>query len=125
MTHLDTHVVVWLYEGDASKFPKAVRKRLDAGPLAVSPLVELELQYLFEIGRITVAGPDIVGHLRDRIGLTVLDTPFPTVVRHATPLGWTRDPFDRLIVATSAAEDAPLLTRDEVIRKHHALARWG
>jgi PIN domain nuclease of toxin-antitoxin system len=42
----------------------------------------------------------------------------------AATLGWTRDPFDRVIVAHALADDLPLLTRDERIRRHCPLARW-
>jgi PIN domain nuclease of toxin-antitoxin system len=37
------------------------------------------------------------------------------VVTQAMPLSWTRDPFDRLIVATAILHRAPLVTRDERI----------
>jgi len=37
---------------------------------------------------------------------------------------WTRDPFDRLIVAHAAANDARLLTKDEKIRRHYKRAVW-
>ena len=35
---------------------------------------------------------------------------------------WTRDPFDRLIVANAKAAGAPLITKDERIRKHYRRA---
>jgi PIN domain nuclease of toxin-antitoxin system len=39
--------------------------------------------------------------------------------------GWTRDPFDRLIVAQAKANDgAGLVMADTVIRKHYAGAVW-
>jgi PIN domain nuclease of toxin-antitoxin system len=37
---------------------------------------------------------------------------------------WTRDPFDRLIVAQALLHDAPLITKDEHIRRHYAGALW-
>ena len=90
----------------------------------MSPMVLLELQYLFEIGRLREQAETIAEDLRSRIDLALADVPFTSVARHALSVTWTRDPFDRLIVATAAAERASLLTSDEVIRRNFDLARW-
>jgi PIN domain nuclease of toxin-antitoxin system len=45
-------------------------------------------------------------------------------VLQALPLSWTRDPFDRLIVAQAAVRDAPLLTKDRAIRRRYRAAVW-
>jgi PIN domain nuclease of toxin-antitoxin system len=37
---------------------------------------------------------------------------------------WTRDPFDRIIVSQAALRNAPLVTRDQVIRDHYSQAVW-
>jgi len=37
---------------------------------------------------------------------------------------WTRDPFDRLIVAHAIKANCNLLTKDEKIRKNYAHAVW-
>jgi PIN domain nuclease of toxin-antitoxin system len=50
---------------------------------------------------------------------------FPTIAEVALGEGWTRDPFDRLIVAHAKANGiAPLITKDEAIHEHYANARW-
>ncbi len=41
------------------------------------------------------------------------------LVTHALPLAWTRDPFDRLLAAHSAARRTPLATLDRKMRKVH------
>ena len=122
--HLDTHVVVWLHAGALAEIPKSLRARLDAEDLVVSPAVELELTFLHEIGRTASGGRAVLDELARRIGLRVSDTPFAAVVAAAADLDWTRDPFDRLIVGQSIAEDASLVTRDRTIRKRHARALW-
>jgi PIN domain nuclease of toxin-antitoxin system len=108
VVHLDTHVVAWLFAGDLQRLPGAVRRLIERSSLAISPMVELELQYLFEIGRTTQPGRVVVYDLADRIGLAVSDNPFPQLVAGAAHLDWTRDPFDRLIVGQ------PRLARDHV-----------
>lgn len=125
LIHLDTHVVVWLYVGDKNLFPSAVRRDLNASELIVSPVVELELQYLHEIDRVTVPAVDIVTELADSIGLRFSDRPFHDVVRASLANSWTRDPFDRLIAAHAALEGVPLLTKDATIRGHYGMAYWG
>ena len=121
---LDTHVVVWLYEPRLDKLAP-VLARLEGRPLAISPIVLLELQYLHEIGRLTVPGAEIVGALEETAGLTIAQTDWSRVVRAALPLRWTRDPFDRLIVAQALADGATLLSADEHLRAHSTTAVWG
>lgn len=49
------------------------------------------------------------------------DVPLAALVRHALTLDWTRDPFDRLLVAHSLARQVPFCTTDRSIRSHHRL----
>ena len=124
MIYLDTHVVVWLYAGLTEKFSALARTLINEEDVYISPVVRLELQYLFEIDRVTV-GPDaIVNDLGSRIGLQVCSRPFNRVVTQAIGQSWTRDPFDRLIVAQAALQDNILLSKDETILRNYAYARW-
>ena len=50
--------------------------------------------------------------------------PFNRVVTQAIGQSWTRDPFDRLIVAQAALQDNILLSKDETILRNYAYARW-
>ena len=122
--HLDTHVVAWLFAGHINHLPPAVRRRLDSEPLIISPVVELELAYLHEIGRTTQPPGVVLPELGGAVGLTVSGAPFGAVVGAAIGLAWTRDPFDRLIAAQALVENEALLTKDERIRKHLDLAVW-
>lgn len=123
VVHLDTHVVAWLYADDRERL-RTVRKRLDDSELVISPVVTLELEYLREIGRLRVGGQDIVSDLVARIGLRLSTAPMAHVVGHAIGLSWTRDPFDRIIVAQAMADGVPLMTKDATIRGHFARAIW-
>jgi len=46
------------------------------------------------------------------------------VVHAATSLTWTRDPFDRMIVADAIVAASDLLTKDEQILTNAPFARW-
>ena len=123
--YLDTHVLVWLYQDGAARLTAAGAQAIEAGdPLLVSPIVELELAYLFEIGRISCPPAAILDTLRREIDLETCKLPFAAVVGAALDKTWTRDPFDRLIVAQAAHRASPLLTADRNILAHYPHALW-
>lgn len=122
--HLDTHVVVWLFADTDRDWPPRVRELLDSAILRYSPMVELELGYLHEIGRLRVPPARILGALEPTFSLKPADEAFTDVARMALTLDWTRDPFDRLIVAQAIAAGAPLISSDSLIRRRFAGALW-
>lgn len=124
LAYLDTHVVVWLYDALTDRLSKAAAEAIENNGLIVSRMVELELQFLHEIGRLRVKPAEIIRHLSTRIGLRLSDVDLEQIIRAAAGLTWTRDVFDRLIVAESAATDIPLITKDRTIRAHHKLSVW-
>jgi PIN domain nuclease of toxin-antitoxin system len=127
MIHLDTHVVLWLAEGRVDLLPPGLRGLLAGGrtrPL-VSPMVRLELTYLYEVGRIVAPAAEILEALRVDIDLGPAESPFERVAAIACAQSWTRDPFDRLIVAHAVADDLPLYSRDAVILANAPIARWS
>lgn len=123
--YLDTHVLVWLYQDGATRLnPQGIHAIETAEQLLISPMVELELTYLHEISRINCPAAVILDSLRRDIGLGTCPQPFAAVVGAALNLDWTRDPFDRLIVAQAAHRNAPLLTADQNIARHYTNAIW-
>jgi PIN domain nuclease of toxin-antitoxin system len=122
--HLDTHVVVWLYAGNVRAISPRIASRIDDDDLVISPAVGLEIDFLHEIGKVTESSQTIITDLTRRLGLRFATTPFSDVVSAASPLRWTRDPFDRLIVGQAIVENADLATRDRVIRRHYSGAIW-
>ena len=125
LIYLDTHVAAWLFAGRVELFPPVVRTLLEENELLVSPIVVLELQYLYEIQRTAEPARVVVESLEDTIGLKVCDQPFPPIIGAALDQQWTRDPFDRILVAHAALRGSPLVTRDQTIRDHYPQAVWG
>ena len=121
---LDTHAAVFLWEGRIEVFGKGARDVLETANLRISPIVRLELQYLHEIQRIIVHPDTILGGLEADCGVLLSDDALAAVVSRAMGLTWTRDPFDRLIVATAMLHDAALVTRDRTISENFAKVVW-
>ncbi|QSB13612.1 PIN domain-containing protein [Natronosporangium hydrolyticum] len=121
---LDTHVLVWLYADPDRLLPAAVRRRLNAEPLGLSPFVRLELHYLHEVGKLTVPAAQVLEELTAKLEMSVTDPPAALVCEAATELTWTRDPFDRLLAAQAIATATPLITKDRTIRAQLSLAWW-
>lgn len=125
MIYLDTHVAIWLYAlGAGSLSPAAAECLAGAEDLRISPMARLELQYLYEIGRVTEPAARVCDALEAALDLKLCDASFAAVLREAEQQRWTRDPFDRLIVAQAALHDAPLVTKDESLHAHYARAVW-
>jgi PIN domain nuclease of toxin-antitoxin system len=123
--YLDTHVVIWLYAGELEKFSAAMLNTLNSNPLRISPMVILEMEYLYEIKRIKQHSAEIAEILAKTIGLEIGTLPFESVVRTALQYKWTRDPFDRLIVAQAAVRHQPLVSKDEIIQAHYPRTIWS
>ncbi len=64
MIYLDTHVVAWLYAGEVERLSTEAKRLLDRQILIVSPMVVLELQYLYEVERTSEPGETVMSALR-------------------------------------------------------------
>ncbi len=85
----------------------------------------LELEYMYEIRRSKLPALQTAAKLKAELGVTVCDYPFPKVAYAALGESWTRDAFDRTIVAHAKANGmAPLITADEHIQAHYIQAVW-
>lgn len=86
------------------KLSQSAITTIDTGALHISPIVDLELQYLYEIGRIA-AGPEVIlPALSKEVGLQISLTSFTEIVVEARTIEWTRDPSNRLITAEVRAD---------------------
>lgn len=124
LTHLDTHILAWLYLPDLDRLSERARAAINEGELAVSPMALLELTYLNEVGRLRVSQTTILASLRDQLGLRVDESGFADVVARAHEQSWTRDPFDRLIAAHAISAGATLVSADEPMREHVHTVVW-
>ncbi len=118
MILLDTHIVYWIVH--RGQRMKAFRWLERYQPWTVSPVSLLEMQVLFESGRIPYI-THFASVLAEDPRFDLGDLQLTELIEHATPLTWTRDPFDRLLCAHSLAHRLPFCTADGTIREHHKL----
>ena len=121
---LDTHTAIFLWEGRNEVFGPSSRKLLEEAILLISPMVRLEMTFLKEVGKLKVEPDHLLGSLTSDLGVTVTSESLEALIPLAMPLSWTRDPFDRLIVATALLHQVPLVTRDTKIRENFQNAVW-
>jgi PIN domain nuclease of toxin-antitoxin system len=123
--YLDTNVVVWLAQGTLQRISRRGQSALEQGTLLMSPMVLIELQYLYELNRIKLPARDVQLKVEHEIGVRMCDLPFLSVASAALDEKWTRDPFDRMIVAQAKANGlAPLVSADEEIKKNYPRTAW-
>lgn len=121
---LDTHAVVWIVGGQTEKIGKEARALIARAELLISPAVTLELQFLYEVGRVNAPAADAVRTLQQALNVRVASDTFDRVVSAALAESWTRDPFDRLIVAHARLLGATLLSRNRRIAAAYPNTRW-
>lgn len=124
IAHCDTHTVLWLYAGEIDRLGKKAAEAIESFNLMISPMVRLEMQFLHEIDRINEKPEKILRSVATDFGVRVCSDPFESVIEAAEAIRWTRDPFDRIIVAQAALERAPLITKDDSMRKHYKHCIW-
>ena len=112
-------------DGDIGKLTLAAKEHIEKTDLLICPMVYLELEYLFEIKRVSQPAEEVYQYLHKTIGLSVCQFPIHTAVACAAMEKWTRDVFDRLIVSYAKANgEAPLITADRDMRDNYSRAIW-
>ena len=124
IVHVDTHVAVWLRMGDLRRL-RPIRAHLANAQLLLSPFAVLELQTLFEIGRLRETARWILESLSADHGVEIATLGVDAAAARAVDLSFTRDPYDRLIAGHALSAGATLLTADENLLRHVSCARWG
>ena len=122
MVLIDTHIAVFLHANELSKISDSACEKLESEDIVLPEIARLELQYLYEIKRITYTPEQIISDLYAEIGLICSKTTMSNLIKTAIHIDWTRDVFDRLIAADSLFRQSPLITRDKKIIEHLSTA---
>lgn len=113
---LDTNALLWLHRGH----PRSRPLTGCAGRLYVSPASLLELQLLIDVGRLRLKPQARVTDLANDERWLLDDPPAVSWFEGALAAGWTRDPFDRLLVAHARLRGWRIATGDAAILEHSA-----
>ena len=125
IAYLDTNVAVWLATGKIQRFSKEVERVLQRSSLLVSPMVLLELEFLYDLRRVTLRSREIQLKLEKEAGVQVCELSFREIAATAIDEGWTTDPFDRIIVAHAKANGfAAPVSADEEFATHYRRTVW-
>lgn len=121
---LDTHVLIWLFQREKKPFSRRALSLIDSAEIFLPAISIIELQFLFEIGKLLIAPQDIIDNLQESVSLLKMPADIHKIIDASMTLNWTRDPFDRLIVAEAIIHKACLLTKDRNIRAYFEDALW-
>ena len=125
IAYLDTHIAAWLVSGQIRKLSRAATRKIEQCSLLISPAVLMELEYLFEVNRLPQPSLRVVETLQADLEVAICDLTFSRVAQSAIHEKWTRDTFDRLIVAHARANAvAALISADERIRTNYHATVW-
>jgi PIN domain nuclease of toxin-antitoxin system len=75
----------------------------------------LELHFLIEVGRLKLRPSSRVAEILDDDRWLLDDPPSANLFERASQEGWTRDPFDRLLVGHAKLRGWKLATADHVL----------
>ncbi|MHB1015255.1 MAG: type II toxin-antitoxin system VapC family toxin [Desulfurivibrionaceae bacterium] len=119
MLLLDTHVLVWLDEGNprlGRTALHAINESLATGELGIATISFWEVAMLIEKQRLTMQ-PELADWRFELLQAGLLEIPLggATAIRAAQLPLFHGDPADRLIVATAMENGATLMTADEKI----------
>jgi PIN domain nuclease of toxin-antitoxin system len=125
IAYLDTNAVVRLAQGNTRYIGREVARLLERAELLISPIVLLELELLYEIKRVKLPSRDIQRKVEAELGVRLCSIPFAEIASASLDEKWTRDPFDRLIVANAKANGfAWLISADEKIAENYPRTVW-
>ena len=123
--YLDTQVAVWLAQSNLKRISRAAQEQMEKTNLLISPMVFMEMEYLYEIRKIMLRAEEVRVKLEYELGAKICTFSFPKIADVAIHEKWTRDPFDRLIVAQAKANGlSPLISADSHIQDNYARAVW-
>jgi PIN domain nuclease of toxin-antitoxin system len=116
----DTHTFIWLILGD-EKLSKQAKNEIENPEndhyLSIASLWEIGIKV--KLGKLEILQPfeNIINDVTKN-GISILPINFNHLVENMNLDLHHRDPFDRLIISQSKAENMSLLSKDEIFDKY-------
>jgi PIN domain nuclease of toxin-antitoxin system len=123
---LDTHTIIWFFNGDANLSLKAKAAIEDTNNTKIVSIVSIwEIGIKISLDKFRFAqGFKHFVELIDANGFEILPISIDHAMIVATLKFIHRDPFDRLLIAQSQKDNLIIVTRDENIKKYLIQTIW-
>ena len=118
---IDTHIFIWWNDEPERLSKRALELCEDpSNTLVLSIASAWEMQIKYQLGKLALSAPlrtIIESQMRDN-GIEILPVTLPHVfaLENLPPIH--KDPFDRLLIAQSIAENIPVLSVDSVFKNY-------
>jgi PIN domain nuclease of toxin-antitoxin system len=118
---LDTHTFLWFVNDDprlSDRFKDLIENENNVSYLSIASLWEMSIKY--NLGKLTLA-PSYEEFVEKEIitsRINLLNLELEHIKINATLPFHHRDPFDRIIIAQSKAENIPVITVDSVFNEY-------
>ena len=124
---LDTHALIWWFSDDPS-LPQTVRGILadTDNTVVVSAASAWEIAIKYQQGKLRKAA-DLVSDFSGRIGregFQLLPISAEHGIRAGLLSGTHKDPFDRMLIAQSQAENMPVISNEAVFETYGVRRLW-
>ncbi len=123
---LDTHVLIWFLNGDkslSSKARKAIESDNATNFISIASLWEIAIK--ISLDRLSIKVPfERLSNELDKNNFQLLPITFNDTVVLSTLVFHHRDPFDRLIISQSIANDFTLISKDKEFSAYKVKLLW-
>jgi PIN domain nuclease of toxin-antitoxin system len=124
---LDTHTFMW-WDSAPAQIPAATLSRLKQpdSEVLLSLASLWEIQIKTQLGKLTLRTnlADIVRQQQTENRISLLPIEFSHILELDQLPHHHRDPFDRLLIAQSRIESAPIVSRDEIFQNYDCQIIW-
>lgn len=124
---LDTHTLLWWILDDPA-LTRTARETITetSNTIVVSAASAWELAIKFRLGKLPKAGNLISNFSREveHEGFQLLDISAEHGIRAGLLAGPHKDPFDRILIAQSQAENAPIISNDGIFESYGVRRLW-
>ncbi|MDR1689830.1 MAG: type II toxin-antitoxin system VapC family toxin [Clostridiales bacterium] len=123
---LDTHVVIWYYEGSAY-LPKRIESLIDnlLNEIYISSVSLWEMAIKMNLGKLKLALPlnEMLDSIRNReFNILQIENAYLEALEYLPFIH--KDPFDRFLISTAIAEGLTVVSADENIQKYDVAWVW-
>lgn len=124
---LDTHTLLWSFNGDPSLSPRARRVIEDgSNEILVSAASAWEIATKVRLGKLPT-GEELISKLDQflaQLGFEGLPISLAHAARAGMLTGEHRDPFDRMLIAQAQSEDLSIISNDRIFDVYHVRRVW-